>query len=368
MADNQYINLNSSNNDDDNNSCADTSEYINILNILDTEIGPFPKHLINLLKFLGYDNYLSLKDFNVKDINELELFAQNDLQQLIDTHQLENYYGVYAKFTKRFRVLPGHRKLLLSIKDYLLDRGRKYFLRKIQAATAVHPTIASTSSSSSSTFLLDAGQQQHQQPRSQSLSTDFNQTVGQKLENYADEDIDYYDAHDSNDESSPANIKRPRLITLMQPHSIDNPAPRNAPFSQIIHFKPEDHEQHIRTLVNRWFQASIPKFARGIVVNNPNDFAVIFHHKPEENKLTASIQCSICRNAIGVSSQLRKSGSFRWLISNYMRHVKRLHFAKEFQTQPMPQNVASPNVFMIDDDIMPNIKREYDENEIRQMV
>lgn len=351
MADNQYMNLN-----DDENSSVDIPEYINILNILDTEIGPFPKHLINLLKFLGYDNYLSLKDFNEKDINELELFAQNDLQQLLDTNQLEKYYGVYTKFTKRFRVLPGHRKLLLSIKDYLLDRGRKYFLRKIQAATAVHPTIASTSSSSS--FLLDAQQS--------SISTDFHhRTVGQKLQNFPDEDIDYYDAHDSNDELPP-DIKRPRLVSMQQ-GSLDRSS-RSMPLHQIIHFKPEDHEQHIRSLVNRWFQASTPKFARGIVVNNPDDFAVIFHHKPEENKLTASIQCSICRNAIGVSSQLRKSGSFRWLISNYMRHVKRLHFAKEFQTQPIPQQQAqSPNVFMIDDD-MPNIKREYDENEIRQMV
>lgn len=336
MADNQYMHS-----ADDDNLSVDTPEYINILNILDTEIGPFPRHLINLLKFLGYDNYLSLKDFNEKDISELEVFAQNDLQQLLDTNQLEKYYGVYAKFTKRFRVLPGHRKLLLSIKDYLLDKGRKYFLRKIHAATAIHP-----SARTSSPFIVDN-------------PSNYPRNLHASNQRYADDDIDLYDAQDSNDEGPP-DVKRTRLLPIPSDSS------KSLPFNQVIHFKPEDHEQHIRSLVNRWFQASISKLARGVFVADPEDFSIIFHHKPEENKVTASIQCCICRNNIGVSSQLRKSGSFRWLISNYMRHVKRLHFAKEFQLPPIPHG-SQQTVYMIDDD-MPHIKTEFDENEIRQMV
>lgn len=287
-----------------------------ILDILNDDIGPFPVYTINLLKFLGYDNFMALKDFDEKDIKDIEVFAQGELIHLIENQTKENlrqFYGVYCMDPKRFHFLPGHRKLLLVIKFYLTEKGRDYFLTKRTELNRQSPTMGS----------MDESQ-------------DY-----QNLYRTNDEvDIEFYDGHDSNDEMP--EFKRPRILSKTQQLSYHN-------------FIAAEHEHHIRNLVNKWMRASVSKFIKGTVIDNIEEYSIIFHHRPEEGKLTASLQCCICKNNIGVSSQLRKSGSFRWLISNYMRHVKKLHFERDIN---VPSEMNST--------FQPAIKLELDEEQIRK--
>lgn len=77
-----------------------------------------PVELKNLLEIAGYTTKDALMNINETDIQEIETFAQNDLHNIIEKEQFEKYYGVYKNAPTKFKILPGHKKILknLSVK------------------------------------------------------------------------------------------------------------------------------------------------------------------------------------------------------------------------------------------------------------
>lgn len=71
----------------------------------------------------GYDNLFALRALNEENINEIEEFARNVMQDVLPENvNMEDYYGVYKKNPSKFQILPGHKHLLKGIAEYLFNK------------------------------------------------------------------------------------------------------------------------------------------------------------------------------------------------------------------------------------------------------
>uniref|UniRef100_A0A182UX71 Uncharacterized protein n=1 Tax=Anopheles merus TaxID=30066 RepID=A0A182UX71_ANOME len=76
--------------------------------------GPVPIYLKNLLKMCGYEAESSLRNLNDDDFIDMERFAREELIHLVPATQF--YFHIFCSDPAReFRLVPGHRKLLLQI-------------------------------------------------------------------------------------------------------------------------------------------------------------------------------------------------------------------------------------------------------------
>lgn len=292
-----------------------------ILDVLNEDIGPIPTYLMNLLDFLGYNTYETLKDFSLQDLNEIERFAREDLIRLVaDTvEEKKKYFGPYYNITKLFRILPGHRKLILSIPTYMKgahedNANREHFVRRLNWNH--QRNLQRTSFKRSIDSLSSAVEEIEESDQSTSNHPYI-------LDDEDDEDHMLFD--DRNDSSMvPTNssshydgsvneVKRIRL----QDNSV----------------KTQNDEHRIRDTINRWLLNVKHKLKSGCGTSLSLNYSIIFYHRPEEGKMSATIECCMCRIQIGISSHRNKNGSRRWLISNFMRHVKKTHYQIQYQQQ-----------------------------------
>lgn len=80
--------------------------------------GPVPIYLKNLLKMCGYEQESSLRNLNDDDFVDMERFAREELIHLVPSTQF--YFHIFCNDPAReFRLVPGHRKLLLQMSAYL---------------------------------------------------------------------------------------------------------------------------------------------------------------------------------------------------------------------------------------------------------
>ncbi|KAK4881467.1 hypothetical protein RN001_004786 [Aquatica leii] len=102
---------------------SDSQEPEDIWRKIEITLGiKIPDYLINLLKIAGYDNELSLSYIADDDIENLEEYARNELINIVnleDEHERRKYYGNYFNNYKNFKIVMGHRKLLVNVwKEY----------------------------------------------------------------------------------------------------------------------------------------------------------------------------------------------------------------------------------------------------------
>lgn len=80
----------------------------------------FPKYVLNLMKFCGFDTPIAIQQITVEDIELMENFARNDMRELLNRRaNLADYFGIYSQKPNQFKILPGHVKLIFGIRDYL---------------------------------------------------------------------------------------------------------------------------------------------------------------------------------------------------------------------------------------------------------
>lgn len=80
--------------------------------------GTVPIYLKNLLKMCGYEQESSLRSLNDDDFVDMERFAREELIHLVPLTQF--YFHIFCNDPAReFRLVPGHRKLLLQMSAYL---------------------------------------------------------------------------------------------------------------------------------------------------------------------------------------------------------------------------------------------------------
>lgn len=82
-----------------------------------------PQYIRNVLYISGYDNALSLSGFSGTDIIKIESFMKSDVQEtLIPSTERPNLFNIFSSDTQNFRILPGHKKLLLLLGNTLTKK------------------------------------------------------------------------------------------------------------------------------------------------------------------------------------------------------------------------------------------------------
>lgn len=77
-----------------------------------------PLTLKNMLRVNGFTNPQSLSQINDVDIQLMEQFMVDTLPSLIPVEDFELYYGIFHKKPESFKIIAGHRKLLMLIVNY----------------------------------------------------------------------------------------------------------------------------------------------------------------------------------------------------------------------------------------------------------
>lgn len=320
-----------------------TAEVKSILDVINEDIGPIPSYIMHLFEFLGYNTYETLKDFSVPDLNDVERFARDDLLRLINdtVEEKKKYYGPYYSCPKLFRILPGHKKLILSIPAYMKgahedNANREHFVRRLKwnhqkdlqrtsfkrsvdsLSSAVEEIEESDQGTSSNLFVLDDDDDDDEEEEEQNVSA-------------------LVPLNSSHYNGAVGDVKRIRLGE----NSI----------------KTQNDEHRIRDTINRWLLNVKYKLKAGTTISMPLCYSIVFYHRPEEGKMSATIECCMCQIQIGISSHRNKNGSRRWLISNFMRHVKKTHFQIQHQQQGQHQQHQQQQLINIVD-ISTLVKRE----------
>lgn len=306
-----------------------TVETKSILDVINEDIGPIPSYLMNLFEFLGYNTYETLKDFSVPDMNDVERFAREDLSRLIsDTvEEKKKYFGPYYSFPKLFRILPGHKKLILSIPTYMKgahedNANREHFLRRLK--WNYQKNLQRTSFKRSIDSLSSAVEEIEESDQSTSRNPYL-----------LDDDDDDEEDHVSEEQNVSA------LVQMNSTHydgAIGDVKRIRLGENSI---KTQNDEHRIRDTINRWLLNVKHKLKSGTNISVPFCYSIVFYHRPEEGKMSATIECCMCHIQIGISSHRNKNGSRRWLISNFMRHVKKTHFQVQHQQQAQQQHLIN---------------------------
>lgn len=294
-----------------------TVESKSILHVINEDIGPIPPYLMHLLEFLGYNTYDTLKDFSIKDVDDIERFVRDDLSRLItDTvAEKKKYFGPYHGFPKIFRILPGHKKLILSVPAYMKGAhnenvNREHFVRRLKGS-----------------------HQQHLQRTSFKRSIDsLSSTIEETEESGQSTSRNAFAIVDDDDDSP---LVKPDVSHLDEMVN-DEKRIRLEENST----KTQKEERRIRDTINRWLLNVKPQLKSNTNIPQPICYSIVFYSRPKEGKMSATIECCMCHIQIGISSHRNKNGSRRWLISNFMRHVKKTHYQVQQHTQQQQINIV----------------------------
>lgn len=97
----------------------DCDPYAAAEQFLDLEV---PNYLKKLLTINGYNNATTIARICENDITEIESFAKNTLPTIIEKQDFEQYYWIFHQNVDNFKIVNGHRKLIILIADYFKSR------------------------------------------------------------------------------------------------------------------------------------------------------------------------------------------------------------------------------------------------------
>lgn len=91
-----------------------------IWNLIETHIGEeLPRCVIKILDTLGYSNSISISAIQPADIISIENYINEEEKSIVDDFDCCNAETYQNQ--KTFRLLPGHRQLILNLKNHLHD-------------------------------------------------------------------------------------------------------------------------------------------------------------------------------------------------------------------------------------------------------
>lgn len=207
------------------------------------------------MKFCGYDTQISVKGIESSDIVTMEEFVRTEMESfLTDDADRSDYYGPYHADSKNFKILPGHKKLIFAIKNYVARHPEDFYI-----------PIMNVSSSISEMQTLSGYSKQHTHSISENISKSHPdaKTILSCVKNW---------------------IKNQKYSLGLTSTKVSN------------------------DLIEKLNSTSLSD----IVVNGDK----------------ARIKCLICNSDdsfISVANAPLKGGGYRWVISNFVRHIK-VHF------------------------------------------
>lgn len=80
---------------------------------------PLPEYLKHLLYFCGFTSIKLLANLNNNDIAEMEKFGRTSMVEMVP--KTAEYFHIYQNDPVDFKILPGHKKLLLLTSNDLLS-------------------------------------------------------------------------------------------------------------------------------------------------------------------------------------------------------------------------------------------------------
>jgi hypothetical protein len=108
-----------------------------------------PPYLKHLCAFLGLDSAAAFRHFDQTSFTELEEFARTDMLGLLSHSELtDQFYGIYYKKPQNFRILPGHKNVLLEMKHICQDASKfsKHFNKlEMKRALSIHASSGQSS-------------------------------------------------------------------------------------------------------------------------------------------------------------------------------------------------------------------------------
>ncbi|XP_058126229.1 involucrin-like [Anopheles ziemanni] len=296
--------------------------------------GPVPIYLKNLLKMCGYEAESSLRNLNDDDFIDMERFAREELIHLVPATQF--YFHIFCSDPAReFRLVPGHRKLLLQISAYLnYTKVASEIQRPEPAAIRVPAELAIQREREREHRLLlqqqqqqhhQQQQQQHQQQQAQQQQQD-QQAQQQKAQQQAQQQHLLQQQQQLLQEvvrmhQQPlSDIQEHMLTELKMSH-------KNSPlaFEQATVFPPLSDEERIKKI-----QGCIVKLIDMWSEKQPIKLQVteeMINVTYETNGYNAFIKCPMCAVQIKVSKLPTKKGD-RFVISNFSKHIIKMHFSQ----------------------------------------
>lgn len=226
-----------------------------------------------LINYCGWNSLSQFQNVTDTDINQMEKFAQEELWQLLSKEETETFYGIFFKKPMLFKILNGHRDLLINIRNACVELcGGEYL--KLSGQTC----------------------------RCKCRSKDRNET------------------------NKPYKLKQAssRLPNL------SNPVPRSqAENNNAAITEDETHILNIsRNFIKAFCNKKLKEQEAAQILNKINKLKVdVIFENPEENPLFAHITCIICEQKIKVSVAIGKYGR-KWICSNFNSHFK-THFEGE---------------------------------------
>jgi hypothetical protein len=246
--------------------------------VLEQHFGQIPKYIKNLLSITGFD-ILTLSEINDIDIQTIEEFARNKLPALIEKKQYEDYFFIFHKMPSKFEIVPGHKKKIFRMRDFILSRGLDFFIgtvkRKMKASDH--------SNQVSQTIITPALAPHYYTPPSTTTST----------------------------------MASPSPSTPVESSYVMNA------FQQRTQL---NFEEKLHNVIVRWLRKT------EIMINDGRDYVkdckMVFSTNEQDEVVAGAIKCSFCHNQIRVSTQMNSNGK-RWIISNFTKHFKK-HFPHIF--------------------------------------
>uniref|UniRef100_A0A182MS69 Uncharacterized protein n=1 Tax=Anopheles culicifacies TaxID=139723 RepID=A0A182MS69_9DIPT len=286
--------------------------------------GPVPIYLKNLLKMCGYEAESSLRNLNDDDFIDMERFAREELIHLVPATQF--YFHIFCSDPAReFRLVPGHRKLLLQISAYL---NYTKVASEIQRPEPAHrlPTELSLQREREREhrLLLAQQQQQHQQQQQkeqhQQQQKEQQQAKEQQQQQLLQHQQQLLQEVVRMHQQPLTDMQEVMLSELKMSH-------KNSPlaFEQATVFPPLSDEERIKKI-----QGCIVKLIDMWSEKQPIKLQIteeMINVTYESNGYNAFIKCPMCAVQIKVSKLPTKKGD-RFVISNFSKHIIKMHFSQ----------------------------------------
>lgn len=250
---------------------------------IESDIGVIPKYLKNILNLSGFNNLISIRCIEENTLVEIENFVRNELSIIIShknpsTQNINfyDYFSIYHNSPEYFKLSPGHKILLLNLKNYISEKGLGYFLKsKIQS----------------------------------------NGSPQEKLE---DQFVEPNESH---------NNERNMYPPIMPE---DNNTRKALKRKHIDNLRTLEEETLILlTSLNNWIRNYRKKMTEHAHLMHDVSIVDVIPNQLNAN-LSGIITCSYCNIHIKIATDKTASGH-RWIISNYMKHFKR-HFEPQNST------------------------------------
>ncbi|KAF5280410.1 hypothetical protein FQR65_LT03219 [Abscondita terminalis] len=104
------------------NSTRDSTVFLQAESSLNIKV---PESIKNLLIINGYQDASVIANIDDVIISEIESFARNDLEHIIDQNEYDKYYGVFSKNPKMFKFVSGHRQIIKMLSKHFRETLKK---------------------------------------------------------------------------------------------------------------------------------------------------------------------------------------------------------------------------------------------------